>query len=165
VAQAIKPFNPFWLEEPFSPEEIDSYRRLRGETDIPLATGEHTYSRWNIKPFLEENLVSFVQCDPEWCGGVSELLNICKLAEGYENIQVIPHGHHILAASQVVASQPESLCPMVEYGPNWVIRHQSSQTRVISPQAGYISTPGEPGLGPTIDWDRFEKIETYQIRS
>jgi L-alanine-DL-glutamate epimerase-like enolase superfamily enzyme len=160
VAKAIQPFNPTWLEEPFSPEEIESYRRLRGETDITLATGEHTYTRWNILPFLEEKLVSFVQSDPEWCGGISELLKICKMAKEYDNIRVIPHGHHILAASQVVASQPESLCPMVEYGPNWVMRHQSAQTRVVSPTAGYISTPGEPGIGPSIDWERFEQIET-----
>ncbi|MFC2115409.1 enolase C-terminal domain-like protein [Bacteroidota bacterium] len=158
VAKAIQPFNPTWLEEPFSPEEIESYRRLRGETDIPLATGEHTYSRWNIRPFLEENLVSFVQSDPEWCGGISELLKICKLVNEFGNIRVIPHGHHIPAASHVVASQPELLCPMVEFGPNWVLRHQGAQTRVISPEAGYISTPQEPGLGPSIDWERFEKV-------
>jgi L-rhamnonate dehydratase len=160
VANAIQPFNPTWLEEPFSPEEIESYRRLRGETNIPLATGEHTYSRWNIRPFLEEKLVSFVQSDPEWCGGISELLKICKMANEYRNIRVIPHGHHIHAASQVVASQPESLCPMVEYGPSWVVRHQSAQTRVLSPKAGYLSTPNEPRLGRTIDWERFERVKT-----
>ena len=160
VANAIQPFNPTWLEEPFSPEEIDSYRRLRGETNITLATGEHTYSRWNIRPFLDEKLVSFVQSDPEWCGGISELLKICKMVNEYEDIQVIPHGHHIHAASQVVASQPESLCPMVEYGPGWVVRHQSAQTSVLSPQAGYIYIPNEPGLGRTIDWEHFERIKT-----
>lgn len=157
VAKAIQPFNPTWLEEPFSPEEIDSYRRLKGETDIPLATGEHTYSRWNIKPFLDEKLVSFVQSDPEWCGGISELLQICKLASKYENVRVIPHGHHVLAAAHVVASQPESLCPMVEHGPAWLRYRQQAQTRSISPKTGYLSTPNEPGLGPSIDWNRFER--------
>ena len=157
VAKAIEPVHPTWLEEPFSPEEIESYRRLKGETKITLATGEHTYTRWNIKPFLDEKLVGFVQCDPEWCGGISELIRICNMVKGYEGVRVIPHGHHILAASHVVASQPESLCPMVEYGPNWVVRHQSAQKRVLAPEAGYIATPGEPGLGPYIDMERFER--------
>lgn len=158
VATAIRPFDPTWLEEPFSPEEIDSYRRLKGETDIPLATGEHTYSRWNIKPFLDEKLVSYVQSDPEWCGGISELLKICELASNYENVRVIPHGHHVLAAAHVVASQPESLCPMVEHGPAWLSGRQQAQTRSISPVSGYLSTPNEPGLGPSIDWKRFERL-------
>ncbi len=157
VATAIKPFAPTWLEEPFSPEEIDSYRRLRGETGVPLATGEHTYSRWNIQPFLEEKLVSFVQSDPEWCGGLSELLRVCELAGRYENVRVVPHGHHVLAAAQVVASQPESLCPMVEHGISWLRGRQRAQTRSISPEAGYLATPTEPGLGPDIDWNRFER--------
>lgn len=157
VAKAIQPFKPKWLEEPFSPEEIESYRKLKGETDIPLATGEHTYSRWNIKPFLEEKLVSFVQCDPEWCGGISELLQICNLVADYENVALIPHGDHVLSAAQVVASQPESLCPMVEYGPAWVQERQVAQTRTIAPKAGYLRTPHEPGLGPSIDWNRYER--------
>jgi len=157
VAKAIQPFKPTWLEEPFSPEEIESYRRLKGETDIPLATGEHIYSRWNIQPFLNEKLIGFVQADPEWCGGLSELLRICKLASRYKGVRVIPHGHHVLAAAHVVASQPELLCPMVEHGPQWLRARQYAQTRRISPEAGFLSTPNEPGLGPSIDWSRFER--------
>jgi L-alanine-DL-glutamate epimerase-like enolase superfamily enzyme len=158
VAKAIQPFKPTWLEEPFSPEEIDCYRRLKGETDIPLATGEHTYSRWNIKPFLDGKLVSYVQSDPEWCGGISELLQVCKLVNKYKNVRVIPHGHHILAAAQTVASQPESLCPMVEFGKSWVLPRQRCQKRLVEPEAGYLSTPNEPGLGPSIDWSRCERL-------
>ena len=110
-----------------------------------------------IQPFLDEKLVGFVQADPEWCGGLSELLRICKLARRYKGVRVIPHGHHVLAASHVVASQPESLCPMVEYGPPWLRARQRGQTRMIAPEAGSISTPHEPGLGPSIDWNRFER--------
>jgi len=151
VARAIAPFEPFWLEEPFSPEEIDAYQQLKKETTIPLATGEHTYTRWNIKPFLDRQLVRFVQCDPEWCGGVSELLKICALVRKYEGVQLIPHGHHVLAAAHVVASQPESLCPMVEYGEGWIPGRQSLQTRAVTPEAGYLPMPTEPGLGPDLD--------------
>ena len=157
VAKAIAPFKPFWLEEPFSPEEIEAYRRLRGETDIPLATGEHAYGRWHLKPFLDEKLIRFVQADPEWCGGLSELLAICKLTSRYAGVQLIPHGHHVLAAAHVVASQLESLCPMVEHGIAWLPGRQRAQTRSISPVAGYLATPHEPGLGPDIDWERFER--------
>ena len=158
VAKAMEPFAPTWLEEPFSPEEIECYRRLKGETGVPLATGEHTYSRWNIRPFLDEELVSFVQSDPEWCGGLSELLRVCELASKYEGVQVIPHGHHVLAAAHVVASQPEPLCPMVEHGIAWLPGRQRCQTRSIAPKAGMLATPHEPGLGPDVDWSRFERV-------
>jgi L-alanine-DL-glutamate epimerase-like enolase superfamily enzyme len=158
VAKAIEPFQPYWLEEPFSPEEIESYARLHGETNIPLATGEHTYTRWNIKPFLDRKLVRFVQSDPELCGGLSELLEIAKMVQGYEGVQLIPHGHHVLAAANLVASQPQSLCPMVEYGVTFTKGRQAYQTRVLWPQAGRLEMPVEPGLGPGIDWTRIERV-------
>ena len=158
VAKAIEPFEPYWLEEPFSPEEIESYARLHGETGVPLATGEHTYSRWNIKPFLDRKLVRFVQSDPEWCGGLSELLQIAALVRQYDGVRLIPHGHHVLAAAHCVASQPESLCPMIEYGVTFTKARQAFQTRVLFPEAGRLEMPAEPGLGPDIDWNRIERI-------
>lgn len=158
VAKAIEPFKPFWLEEPFSPEEIDSYARLHGETGVPLATGEHTYTRWNIKPFLDRKLVQFVQSDPEWCGGLSELLEIARLVRKYDGVRMIPHGHHVLAAANFVATQPESLCPMIEYGVTFTKARQAFQTRILFPEAGRLTMPHEPGLGPDIDWDRIERL-------
>ena len=158
VAKAIEPFKPYWLEEPFSPEEIESYAKLHGETGIPLATGEHTYTRWNIKPFLDRKLVRFVQSDPEWCGGLSELLEIAEMVQRYDGVRLIPHGHHVLAAANCVASQPESLCPMIEYGVTFTKGRQAYQTRVLWPQAGRLEMPMEPGLGPGIDWARIERV-------
>jgi L-alanine-DL-glutamate epimerase-like enolase superfamily enzyme len=158
VAKAIEPFKPYWLEEPFSPEEIESYAKLHGETGIPLATGEHTYTRWNIKPFLDRKLVRFVQSDPEWCGGLSELLEIAALVQQYDGVRLIPHGHHVLAAANCVASQPESLCPMIEYGVTFTKGRQAFQTRVLWPEGGRLEMPSEPGLGPGIDWDRIERV-------
>ena len=158
VAKAIEPFQPHWLEEPFSPEEIESYAQLCGETGIPLATGEHTYTRWNIKPFLDRKLVSFVQSDPEWCGGLSELLEIAALVRQYDGVCLIPHGHHVLAAAHGVASQPASLCPMIEYGISFTRDRQAQQTRVLFPHAGRLDMPTEPGLGPGIDWQRIERV-------
>ena len=158
LAKAIEPFKPYWLEEPFSPEEIESYARLQGETGIPLATGEHTYSRWNIKPFLDRKLVRFVQSDPEWCGGLSELLEIATLVRQYDGVRLIPHGHHVFAAAHCVASQPESLCPMIEYGVTFTKGRQAQQVRVLYPEAGQLKMPTEPGLGPDIDWSRIERV-------
>jgi len=157
LARDILPYRPFWLEEPIGPEDLEGYARIKGETGIPLATGEHTYTRWNIKPFLDRKILSFVQSDPEWCGGVSELLKICALVRGYEGVRVIPHGHHVLAASQVIASQPEPLCPMLEFGPGWARNHQRLQTRILEPEAGHFALPDEPGLGPDLDLGRLRR--------
>lgn len=154
-AQAIE---PIWLEESLSPEEIDSYARLRDAKEIPLATGEHTYTRWNVRPFRGHKLLHSVQSDPEWCGGISELLQVADLVRQYDGVRLVPHSHHFLADAQVVASQPETLCPMVEYGVWFTRDRQAFQTRTSMPEKAHLAMPTETGLGPHMDWDRLESV-------
>ena len=53
LAKGILPYKPHWLEEPLRPDDLEGYTRLKGETGIVLAAGEHWYTRWNVKPFLD----------------------------------------------------------------------------------------------------------------
>ena len=98
-----------------------------------------------------------MQSDPEWCGGISEWLKICELAKAYPGVQVVPHGHHVLAASNCVASQPEALCPMLEYLIKSRTQFQHCQTRPLVAEAGTFAMAEEPGLGPSLDEARMEK--------
>ena len=158
LAKGILPYKPHWLEEPLRPDDFEGYTRLKGETGITLAAGEHWYTRWNVKPFLDRGIVGFVQSDPEWCGGISEWLKICELVKGYAGVQVVPHGHHVLAASTCVASQPEALCPMLEYLVKSKAQFQHCQTRAMVAEAGTFAMAEEPGLGPSLDEARMERI-------
>ena len=45
---------------------------------------------------------------------------------------------------------------MVEYGESWAPGRQSLQTRSVTPEAGYLTMPTEPGLGPGLDYERIE---------
>lgn len=158
LAKGILPYKPHWLEEPLRPDDLEGYTRLKGETGIALAAGEHWYTRWNVRPFLDRGIVSFVQSDPEWCGGISEWLKICSLVERYPGVQVVPHGHHVLAASTCVASQREALCPMLEYLIRSRIQFQHCQTRPMVAEAGTFAMAEEPGLGPSLDEARMERV-------
>jgi len=158
LAKGILPYKPHWLEEPLRPDDLEGYARLKGKTGITLAAGEHWYTRWNVKPFLDRGIVSFVQSDPEWCGGITEWLKICELVKGYPGVQVVPHGHHVLGASTCVASQPETLCPMLEYLIRSRIQFQHCQTRPMVAEAGTFAMAKEPGLGPSLDEARMERI-------
>jgi L-alanine-DL-glutamate epimerase-like enolase superfamily enzyme len=102
--------------------------------------------------------VSFVQSDPEWCGGITEWLKICDLVRKYPGVQVVPHGHHVLGAAVCVASQPESLCPMLEHLIRSLIQFQRCQTRPLVAAAGSFALGSEPGLGPSLDWAKLEMV-------
>jgi L-alanine-DL-glutamate epimerase-like enolase superfamily enzyme len=158
LAKGILPYQPHWLEEPLRPDDLEGYTRLKGETGIALAAGEHWYTRWNVKPFLDRGIVSFVQSDPEWCGGITEWLQVCELVKAFPGVQVIPHGHHVLGASACVASQPESLCPMLEYLIRSRTQFQHCQTRPLVAETGTFVMAEEPGLGPSLDEARIERL-------
>lgn len=113
-AKQVERYRPRWIEEATQAEKIGSFVELRKGTTIPVASGEHIQGRWEVYDYLKEGALSVVQCDPEWCGGTSELVKICTLASIFD-IPVIPHGHSIHAAMHVIASQSPAVCPIAEY--------------------------------------------------
>ena len=150
---------PMWIEEPFPPRFMDDFRAIHAEfPEAPLATGEHLYTRWEVKPFLDEGLLAVVQCDPDWCGGITELMRICEMARAY-GVKVVPHGHTITAAIHVIAAQPESLCPLVEVLPRHQRRMQWFHRDRIEPVRGAVTVPRTPGLCIECDSSAIVKCE------
>ena len=150
LAREIMPYNPFWLEEPTAPEDVEGYARIKGETGITVAGGEHHYTRWQILPLLERKCIDWVQSDPDWCGGISEWLEICNMVKQYPGVNIVPHCNNFMSNVQCVASQPVSLCPMVEYNSGNTKSKMSFRTRTLVPDREMIVTPLEPGLGPPL---------------
>lgn len=151
LAKQMLPYKPFWLEEPTAPEDTEGYARIKGETGITVAGGEHHYTRWQIKPLLDRKCLDWVQSDPDWCGGISEWLRICALARQYPGVRVVPHSDYILSDCQCVASQDESLCPLLEYNEGQTKSKLSLRTRMVLPDVEALTMPHEPGLGPDLD--------------
>jgi L-alanine-DL-glutamate epimerase-like enolase superfamily enzyme len=153
LAKGMLEYKPFWLEEPTAPEDTEGYARIKGETGITVATGEHHFTRWQILPLLERKCIDWVQSDPDWCGGISEWLEICRMTEAHPGVHVVPHCDNFMTSVQCVASQPESLCPFAEYNDTQTERKMSFRTRTLRPEREEIETPPEPGLGPDLDRD------------
>ena len=149
-AKAVEPYHPRWVEEAFLMDQLSSFVALREQTMIPVATGEHFYNRWEVQHFLEVGAISVVQADPEWCGGVSELVKICAIASAY-GAQVIPHGHNLHAALHVVASQSPAVCPMGEFLYDKMQGYYYFEQEALQPEAGAITLPDKPGFG--LAWD------------
>jgi L-alanine-DL-glutamate epimerase-like enolase superfamily enzyme len=156
-AKQVEQYRPRWIEEAFVSEKIDSFAALRKATSVPVATGEHFYGRWEVNEFLRAGAITVVQADPEWCGGVSELVKICAVASLYD-AQVIPHGHALHAPLHVVAAQSPMTCPLVEFlltkmTNNYYYFEKNQPT----PVSGRIALPERPGFGIEFDPARVEK--------
>ena len=161
-AKRAEQYRPHWIEEAFSPDKIASFAALRKATSIPIASGEHFYSRWEVQHYLQADALHVVQADPEWCGGVSELVKICTLASIHD-VHVIPHGHSIHAALHVVASQSPMTCPLVEYLIGKMDSYYFFEKYEPRPVRGKFALSDRPGFGIELDPAKVEKQTPFTI--
>lgn len=158
-AKQVERYRPRWIEEATQAEKIDSFAQLRKSTSIPVASGEHIQGRWEVYDYLKENALSVVQCDPEWCGGTSELLKICSLAAIFD-VPVIPHGHSIHAALHVIAAQSPAVCPLAEFLILKMRDYYHFEKNPPIVEKAHLALPDVPGYG--IEWDE-AKIESREL--
>ena len=152
-------FRPRWLEEPVPTYgQAESLARLRQMTFIPIATGEHSYGRWDAENLLEHNAVDVIQIDPEWGGGISELLKVCALAST-KGVIVCPHNQRSTALAHLVASQPPAVCPFMEYQIDIQPNLYYFDKNQLIPKNSRITIPDLPGLGIELDESRIVSMK------
>jgi L-alanine-DL-glutamate epimerase-like enolase superfamily enzyme len=150
MVRALAPLHPTWMEEPVPPERVGALRQIRQAAGVPIATGEHVYTRWQVKELLAGEAVDVVQVDPDWTGGISELVKICALSSAFE-LPVIAHGHSLLPALHVAAAQSPQTVPMVEYLVRYQEHKQFFHAPILRPVNGVVALPELPGLGLVLD--------------
>lgn len=161
MVRGLEPLRPFWMEEPVPPERVGEFTRIRAASKVPVATGEHIYTRWQTKELLVNQAVDVLQNDPDWTGGITELTKIAVLASAFET-PLVAHGHSLLPALHVACSQSPATVPFVEY----LVRHQPGKqnfhTQVFAPVNGNVVLPTGPGLGFELDEGKIERREPWQ---
>lgn len=160
-AKQVEQYRPRWIEEAFHPEKLQSFVELRRATSIPVASGEHIYNRWEVNDYLRAGALNVVQCDPEWCGGVSELVRIATVASLFD-AQLIPHGHSLHAALHVIAAQSPMTCPLAEYLIHKMSYYYLFEKDPPRVERGRIRLPERPGFGIELDETKIEKRTLVQ---
>ncbi|WP_086990822.1 L-fuconate dehydratase [Agrococcus casei] len=88
---ALAEFNPHWVEEPTSPDEVLGHAAIaRGIAPIPVATGEHVQNRIVFKQMMQAEALEYVQIDATRVGGANEIIAILLLAAKF-GLKVCPH--------------------------------------------------------------------------
>ena len=94
-ANMVKDQDILFMEEPCPADDIPGLIKYKKSTDVPLATGEHEYTKYGARDLLISDCVDVLQCDVVRTGGFSEMLKICAMAESF-NIKIAPHGRENL---------------------------------------------------------------------
>ncbi len=155
MARACEPYRVRWIEESLPPDDIEGYAEITAKSPIPIATGEHEFTRWGHKELLARRACHILQPDIMWVGGVSEMVKIGAMASAF-GIDVIPHGGGLHPwALHVIQSQVAF--PMVE----WVVVGNEGEENPVRPRMEYldglavpvdgrISASDAPGAGITL---------------
>lgn len=156
IARKLEPYEPFFIEEPIPPENIDAMVELKRSTRVPLATGERLITRHQFRELLARFAVDYVQPDIIHCGGITELKKIAALAEAYYT-PLIPHnpcGPVATAATiHLAASVPNFM--LTEY-----IDVPERCDVLVEPlvlKDGQFDLPSKPGLGVELNKKAFAK--------
>ena len=83
--------DPWWIEEPTSPDDILGHARIRREiAPVRVATGEHIQNRVVFKQLFQAEAIDVCQLDACRVGGVNEAIAVAPVAAKF-GIPVCPH--------------------------------------------------------------------------
>lgn len=148
-------YDPYWIEEPFSPDDIDNHARLAAAIGIPVATGEIEAGRWRHKELLDRDAAAVLQTDAAVCGGVTEFRRIAATAASH-GVPVAPHWFHDLHV-HLVAATPN--CTFVEYfADGAVLNFRALVDTQLAVRDGRLVLPTGPGLGFAFDKEAVDRF-------
>lgn len=147
-------YDPYFIEEPFSPDDIDNHARLAQATGVLVATGEIEAGRWRFKDLLQSKAAAILQTDACVCGGVTEFRRIAATAASF-GVTVCPHWFHDLHA-HLVAATPNAR--YVEFFPDdQVLNFRRLVGRQLEMRGGDLVLPTQPGLGFEFDTEALDR--------
>ncbi|MGN6606100.1 MAG: mandelate racemase/muconate lactonizing enzyme family protein [Jatrophihabitans sp.] len=155
AADAFRPHQPAWFEEPLPYENAAAMSRLRHDIGVPIALGERLLSRWEVEPLLRQHACDVLQPDVMHAGGLSEAMRIANLAETYY-VPIAPHnpgGPVCLMASLHLAAA----IPNFETFEEMEGERERRDSLLLDPPTfvdGKYALSDAPGLGVDLDLER-----------
>ena len=164
LAKKLEEFDPMFLEEPVLCENMEAFAEIAAACNIPIATGERLYSRWDFKRLLHAGGVDIIQPDLSHAGGITEVKKIASMAEAYD-VALAPHcplGPIALAACLNVDAtcynaviQEQSIG--IHYTVGKSVLDYVNNREDFAFTDGFVSLPRKPGLGVEVNKELVEE--------
>ena len=146
-------------EEPVAQYDYAGLAQVADALDVPVAAGEHEYTRWQFRDLIEQARVDILQPDVVKCGGITEMRRIATLGEVYNKL-FVPHQTQptvgTAANLHVCAALVNCNRPQEFTGRRPELDDLFAEPLVFA--NGQIAVPDRPGLGLEIDEAKLEAL-------
>jgi L-alanine-DL-glutamate epimerase-like enolase superfamily enzyme len=159
--RAQEELNLIHYEEPVAQYDYSGLAQVVAALDVPVAAGEHEYTRWQFRDLIVQANVDILQPDIVKCAGLTEGIKIAALASTY-NRMLVPHMTQPTIGT--AANLHYTACfardeRAQEYN---ISSTRELLDRAIRPslvqKGGYLAVPEGPGLGIEVDEDILRKL-------
>ena len=158
LAKKLEEFDPMFLEEPVLCEHMELFKEIADCCNIPIATGERLFTKYDFKRLFASGGVDIIQPDLSHAGGLTEVKKIAAMAEPHD-VALAPHcplGPIALAAClQVDATSYNAVIQEQSMGIHYNVG-KSVLDYVVNKEDfafvnGYVNLPVKPGIGVEVN--------------
>ena len=151
-----------WVEEPFTPDNLEGYKRLCGSVDTWISAGEEVGPLEEFHELIYGCGIDLIQPDMSRCGGITIAKKISDMAN-MKGIPFIPHafktGVLMSSSLHVIGAIPNTL--YLEYCRQETVLSQTLVKQSFMPdEQGFVEIPKADGLGIELNE---ETIEKYRV--
>lgn len=158
LAKKLEEYDLMFIEEPVLCEHMEDFKEIAAACNIPIATGERLFTKYDFKRLLTAGGVDIIQPDLSHAGGITECKKIASMAEAYD-VALAPHcplGPIALASclnvdttSYNAVIQEQSIGIHYNVGKS-VLDYVTNQEDFVFTD-GYVQLPKRPGLGVEVN--------------
>ena len=153
LIKRLEPYRPFFIEDPFAPEDNGYFKLLRRQTSVPIAMGELFNNPHEWTGLVSERLIDFIRVHISQIGGLSVARKIATLCEWF-NVRTAWHGPGDVSPVGHAANAHLDLA-IANFGIQESVRFSSKTQDVFSGcptvENGYMHVNEAPVFGVDID--------------
>lgn len=153
LIKSLEEYNPFFIEDPFSPENMEWFKQLRASTSVPIAMGELFNNLNEFKMPMVNQWFDFIRIHVSQIGGITPAMKIARLGELF-NVRTAWHGPGDVSPVGHAANCHMDLAVWnfgIQESVSFSEKLQSVFSGCPTMNKGYMSVNEVPGLGVDIN--------------
>jgi mannonate dehydratase len=91
MIKQLEQYRPYFIEDPFSPENMKWFRQLRTSTTVPIAMGELFNNINEFRDYMTDQLFDYIRIHLSQIGGITPAMKVARLGEWF-NVKTAWHG-------------------------------------------------------------------------